>query len=383
MNLKLIAAVFGLLIFSFAGYLIFGKMVDNPPKTNLGSLDTLGNKQTSETYFDFGDAPDGKQGQQFPSLLSSNGVRTQKTDEVWLGQTATTEKDSKQVNLDEADDGVKLAVNVCKQSTAYFFVRIKNPGQMVGTAYLNLYADWNKDGKWAGSDECANEWAVQNFIIDLGKQTEEIVVYKLQFTAGKNTGEIWYRGAVTVDQQMNETSTGEFLSGEVEDWGPKTGDEKYYNFYCMPDPLVISHGSRGNGKILPDLFSEPIFDAQFGQNFQPKNLKRQVTIKNNTFTFESSVKDIDPPKRSVPDFVDVRVSFGIGGKEAVLEKRCAVIVEHDELTIETPSRRTFPVPSKAPSVETKSGGSTKTESTEPTPTEVHSIQEGIPGVVKY
>ena len=381
MNQKPIAAVVSFLVLGFVGYFIFGNIINKPYKTNFDSSNALSGKQTSETNFDFGDAPDGKQGQ-FPSRLISNGARTKKTDDVWLGLVATIEKDSKQVNIDEADDGVKLNATSCKQSTAYFFVRIKNPGKMKGAAYLNLYADWNKDGRWRGSDECATEWIVQNFPIDLGKQTNEIAVYAPQFTAGKNTEKIWYRGVVTLDQKMDETATGEFASGEVEDYGPKSpGEEKYYNFYCMPDPLTINHGSKGGVKILPDFFSEPIFDLQFGKNFKPKDPKRQVAIQNNTFTFESSNKDIDPPKRSVPHFVDIRVRFGAGGKEAEVEKSCTVIVEHDEATIKIP-RRSFPILSEIPQIKTESGGTTKTESPESPQTEAHPIQEGAPAFIK-
>ena len=361
MNPKLVIATIGFLVLGLFGYFVFAKTVIKPPKTGL----PVGGVESS---FDFGDAPDGSQGQEFPSLLASNGARVKKIDDLWLGEAVTIEEDSKQVNIDEADDGVRLDANPCKESTAYFFVSIANPGKMTGTGYLNLYADWNKDGVWRGSDECATEWVVQNFTIDLGKQTEKTAVYKAQFTAGKNTDLIWYRGAVTLNQKMNEAATGEFASGEVEDYGPKSpGDEKYYNFYCMPDPLVINHGSSGEVKILPDLFSEPIFDAQFGKKFQPKDEKRQVTIGNNTFTFESSEKDVDPPKRSVPHFVDIRVRFGAGGKEAGVEKSCTVIVDHDEPTIETPSRRSFPAPTETPQV--------KTESPQ---TEGHPVLEGVP-----
>src|SRR3989344_1472123 len=373
MNPKLVGGVLGLLALGLVGYFVFANIVSKSPKTSSGA---------AEITYDFGDAPDGKQGQQFPSLLAENGARVKKTDDVWLGQTVTVEKASKQVNVDEADDGVKLSASSCSQSIAYFFVRIANPGKITGTAYLNLYADWNKDGRWGSSDECAAEWVVQNFAVDLGKQTDEIAVYVPQFTAGKNVEKIWYRGTVTLDAQMNETATGEFASGEIEDWGPSLeGEEKYYNFYCLPDPLVINHGSKGDVKILPDLFSEPVFDVQFGQNFQAKNSKRQVTIGNNTFTFESAETDIDPPKRSVPHFVDLRVRFGAGGKEATIEKFCTVIVEHDEETTEIPVRRTFPIPSGSPTVKTESGGSTKTESPESQP-ENHPVQEA-PGIVNF
>lgn len=373
---KLIAVVVGFLILGLASYFIFVNTAKRPPQT----LQTA--TSSAEVNLDFGDAPDGKSNSQFPSLLVSDGARTKKTDDVWLGQTVTGEKDSKQIDLDEADDGVKLNLNSCKQSTAYFFVHIKNPGKISGTAYLNLYADWNSDGKWSGGDACGQEWAVQNYPIDLSKQTNEIAVYAPLFTAGESTEKIWYRGSVTLDQKMNEASTGEFASGEVEDYGPHSpGDGKYYNFYCMPDPLIIKHGSKGNIKILPDLFSEPIFDVQFGEKYNPRDFKRQVTILKQTFTFESSNKDVDPPKRNVPHLVDLRVRFGKEGKEAVLEKSCTVIVEHDELTIETPSRRTFPVPSASGSIKTKSPANPALPTSSPVQEENHPIQE-TPGLLK-
>src|SRR3972149_12244362 len=154
MNQKLIAGAVGLVVLGFVGYFIFANIANKSAKTDFSA------KGGPAASMDFGDAPDGAQGQ-FPSLLASNGARSKKTDDVWLGQAVTIEKDSKQVNVDEVDDGVKLNAKSCKQSTAYFLVRVKNPGKMKGVAYLNLYADWNKDNRWSGRDECAQEWVVR------------------------------------------------------------------------------------------------------------------------------------------------------------------------------------------------------------------------------
>ena len=314
-------------------------------------------------------------------MLGWDGVRAQKTDEVWLGQTATTETDSRQIDQDEADDGVKLDLSSCNKSTAYFFVRIKNPGETQGTAYLNLYTDWNKDGKWDARDECAEEWAVRNFAVDLDKQKVEIAVYSLEFTAGKNVEKIWYRGVVTLNQQMSEASSGDFQSGEVEDYGPKlSGDEKYYGFYCVPDPLKIKHGGEGTFKILPDFFSEPISDIAFGQSFQQLNFIRKATLQKNVVRYESSYKDVDPPGRSDVHYVDLKVGFGGGVSQ---NKSCTVIVEHGELTTKTPSGKSSPKPSGAPAIKTESGGLTKTEDKpSPPPSDSH-IQEGAPGLMEY
>ncbi|MBI2012276.1 hypothetical protein HYS91_05945, partial [Candidatus Daviesbacteria bacterium] len=182
MNPKLIVIVISFLVLGFVGYFIFSNIVNKPSDGDFSA------KGGPTSGWDFGDAPDGKptsyegsfaQTGQFPSLLASNGARVKKTDDVWLGQKVTIEKDSKQVNADEADDGIRGTSTSCRESINYFFVRIKNLGQMTGIAYLNLYADWNKDGRWAGRDECAPEWAIQNFPVDLSKQTEEIAVYEV------------------------------------------------------------------------------------------------------------------------------------------------------------------------------------------------------------
>lgn len=321
MNIKIIAVVFSLLALMLVAFLGF---------TNY--------QKANKTPFDFGDAPDGKAAGYFSSLFKSNGARAKKTDDIWLGQSVTMENDSKQVNLDEADDGVKLSLNSCQTSKAFFFVHLKNPAK-TGTAYLNLYADWNKDGKWQGADECASEWAVRNFPIDLSKQNQEVAVYVPEFTAGKNTNDLWYRGIVSLNQQMNEGATGEFESGEVEDYdNPKEeGNDKYYGSYCDPDPLKIKHGDKGEVKILPVFFSEPINKVEFSQNFGPVNDKRQVSIQNNVITYTSLAKDVDPPKRSENHDVDFKVSFGAGAVEAILGGRCVVTVEHDEITTETPA----------------------------------------------
>ncbi len=368
MNPKLIAIVVGFLILGFVGYFIFANIVNRLPKTNLPEGGAVG------ADFDFGDAPDGKQGQEFPSLLSSNGARVKKTDDVWLGQTVTYEKDSKQVDSDEADDGVKINANSCKQSTAYFFVRIRNLGKISGTAYLNLYADWNKDGRWSGSDECAAEWAVQNFPIDLGKQTDEAAVYQTQFTAGKSIEEIWYRGTITLDQQMNESATGEFNSGEVEDWNPSEIQKDYW-LYCDPYPLVLNHGDEKTVTIKADPTSQKIKSVALSTLVAPDNDIRKITQNGNSFTYKS--KKVDGPKRDEPDAIPYSAEFTDGEKWWDF---CPVTVRHDQ-PIKIPSKRGLPVPSLIPKVETKSGGSTKTP--EPEQTESHPIQEEVPGVMKF
>ena len=364
MNQKLIAGAVGLVVLGFVGYFIFANIANKSAKTDFSA------KGGPAASMDFGDAPDGAQGQ-FPSLLASNGARVKKTDDVWLGQAVTVEKDSKQVNVDEVDDGVKLNAKPCKQSTAYFLVRVKNPGKTKGAAYLNLYADWNRDNRWSGRDECAQEWVVRNFPIDLAKQTDEIAVYAPQFTAGENVEEIWYRGVVTFDQKMNESATGEFASGEIEDYGPSESQKDFW-LYCDPYPLVLNHGEEKTVTIKADPFSQKIKSVALSTLVAPDNAIRKITQKGNSFTYKS--KKVDGPKRDEPDFISYSAEFTDGEEWWDF---CPVTVHHDEPTIETPSRRSFPIPSETPAqIETGSGGSTKTEPPKSPQTDSHPIQEG-------
>ena len=155
----------------------------------------------------------------FPSLLGSDGARAIDTDVVWLGELRDKEDNSKQVDVDN-DDGVSADFKSCASSPVTFEVHLKKPGETSGIGYLNLFADWNRDGQWSGSDECAAEWALQNFPIDLAKQTDPIQSYIVPVPTGKETN-VWYRAVVSYDEKLTRSDGGgEFSAGEVEDYGP-------------------------------------------------------------------------------------------------------------------------------------------------------------------
>ena len=158
----------------------------------------------------------------FPSLLGSDGARAIDTDIVWLGELRDKEGNSKQTDADN-DDGVVAELSPCGSGKVTFMVHLKKPGKTTGIAYLNFFADWNRDGQWAGSDKCAPEWALKNHPLDLSKLSEEISAVTVYFPAGERTEDIWYRTVISLDQKMeNENGGGELLAGEVEDYGPVT-----------------------------------------------------------------------------------------------------------------------------------------------------------------
>ncbi len=191
----------------------------------------------------------------FPTLLEHNGAHA-KSGDVWLGVLRDSEGNRKD---DDNDDGVVADLAAGK---ATFLVHVAKPGKTIGTAYLNLWADWNLDGQWSGGDE----WALQNHPIDLSKQISDLQPYVVSFPAGKNT-DVWYRATVSLDEKIiSENGGGEFGVGEVEDYGPAQlilSDKdangrprvpsKTRGLLCYPSPLLIDHGQsiEFNVGVLP------------------------------------------------------------------------------------------------------------------------------------
>lgn len=294
------------------------------------------------TLLDFGDAPDHKRTFYtggtaigvFPSLLAADGARTLATDRVWLGDRVNREQNSKQVNADEHDDGVTLALSSCTKSTARFRVHVANPGVTKGTAYLNLFVDWNKDGVWSGRDRCAAEWAIQNHPINLGKQAKAIEVYAPTFTAGVPTRGLWYRAVVTVDQPMtSERGKGVFRSGEVEDYGPQLYTTERYAAECTPALLTVDHSGKGEFTIKEKPGSPAAFTVSFANSVTPATKSRKLSVLGKKVVYESKKKD--PPARFDPaqEIVDVRVRFG---KKASILIQCIARVRHTAVKPNTP-----------------------------------------------
>ncbi len=311
----------------------------------------FGSLVQAATKYEFGDAPDGgltfytgsgvaKVGA-FPTKLSSNGARIADTDVVWMGEKVNKEADSNQA--DQFDDGVAVELKANKNSKAYIFVHVKEPGKISGTAYINLFFDWNKDGKWedATTDPIPSEWAVRNFPVDLSLQTKAVKVYVPEFMAGSNVANIWYRALLTKDERFvysasNTFGQGLYEQGEVEDYGPWVKSGKKYKIVCTPDLRVIRHGKTGFFRIRPKYLGAPnITNVLFANSVAPRNNDqrsnnsiRDVRIfgKNNKGAMISyRSKKIDPPARVVFEDFSVRARYG---KEASVLATCHVAVVH-------------------------------------------------------
>jgi len=94
---------------------------------------------------DFGDARDPS----YPSLLASNGARHLDFGYEWLGPSVNGEIDSKQVDRDEYDDGVRfldgsIVVDIRTSGLAGRY-DINDRDKVI---YLNAWIDWDRDGDW-------------------------------------------------------------------------------------------------------------------------------------------------------------------------------------------------------------------------------------------
>ena len=204
-----------------------------------------------QQLLDFGDAPGGgrpagygKRGR-FPSLLANEGARASDTSYAFLGKAVTTEPDSRQVDRDNRDDGV-FTMGFPRFSRADVSVLVTLPTAGLpdrGTAYLNLFYDWNRNGRWQGIDRrCrrpAPERAVQNRPIDLSAQAGREELYRVRFRTGRFVGPMWARAILTVDKLWEDPKgRGVFERGEVEDSlvAPLSGDE----FACLT--RTVEHG---------------------------------------------------------------------------------------------------------------------------------------------
>lgn len=292
----------------------------------------------------------------FPSLLGSDGARAVDTDIVWLGAERDKEANSEQVDAD-SDDGVVPKFNSCSASKVNFIVHLKKPGKTEGVAYLNLWADWDKDGDWLGSDKCASEWAVQNYEIDLSKQSEEMMIYAPEFVAGENVQDIWYRAAISYNEKLiRSDGGGEFSAGEVEDYGPvpitllsenATGrprpPSKVRGLICYPRPLFTEHG----GAITFTVGTMPGWEVPVSTGFgadnaglnaggtnitlpsgkitkQPKN-PNQFGDPNNPFVFVStSVHDVGLLE-TIPVVIEATYA-----DNTTAEVTCTILVWHPE-----------------------------------------------------
>jgi len=197
------------------------------------------------TDLDFGDAPDPS----FPSLLANDGARAT-PGSFWLGELGfppTAEVDAKLVDLDELDDGlIRLLVTPGRALVTFQAVLAESAEPR--TAYFNLLADVNRDGRWQafqGESGTIEEWAVVNQEVLLSPGERRAI--DTEFVFLRPGTDLWFRATLTSKpvEAVDWDGTGLFEEGEIEDYRIPPGTSDDWNFDCEPDPLVLFHGEVG------------------------------------------------------------------------------------------------------------------------------------------
>ncbi|MFQ5878886.1 MAG: TolB family protein [Dehalococcoidia bacterium] len=181
-----------------------------------------------EDWRDYGDAPDGTETGyagsvaigSFPTKPENNGPSHPWPFKVWLGEFVSVEPEP-EVGNDAADDGLQwLELTACDTSSALVMVNLGGltAAERAQPIFLNLLADWDRDGLWQGEDACAQEWALQNQVLDLSEQSPDstLAVLAVDFPGGAQVDEFWLR--LVVSRQPYDPAVGGELEGETEDY---------------------------------------------------------------------------------------------------------------------------------------------------------------------
>ena len=305
------------------------------------SLAGAASSASAETA-DYGDAPDGRPTGygalgEFPARLASDGARAVATDFAHLGKGVTREADSRQVDQDARDDGVFTRLKPCAQSEADVLVTLSTAGRAKGSAFLNLFFDWNRDGRWEGVDRrcggSVGEWALKNLRINLAAQSSNEQLYRIRFRAGSFVGPMWYRAVLSVDEPLrDERGTGSFARGEVEDFLYARNAD----FECVLPALT--HGTAKQAIVRPVVGADPgtrivtaklLGAAVTAERTISPNGVVTPNGKQATFTYRSRKQD----RRQNPIVVEmfkVQVQALVGGRTVTRTVTCTAVVAHEK-----------------------------------------------------
>ncbi len=178
--------------------------------------------EIGEDWRDYGDAPDGKLTfysssaaiGSFPTSVAT-GPSHESPFLFRLGEFESAEE-TPRIN-DSADDGLLwLEMNECDTSSALVAISLSGiPEADRDELTVNIFGDWNRDGDWEDSDGCNDEWALQNFALDVSGEPD-FTVLTVDFPGGDQVDEFWMRVMLT-DQDYNP-ATDNLLPGETEDY---------------------------------------------------------------------------------------------------------------------------------------------------------------------
>ncbi len=273
------------------------------------------------TQHDFGDAPNGAPSDYvngaltglFPNSPANGGPEHELSGRFWLGESVTGEANPV-LGADVADDGVLgMEVAACETSTLYLMVNLSglSAAERAEPLFVNLFADWNRDGPWQGTDNCADEWALQNHPLDLNAwdPNTPLILEAPQFTAGEQVKEFWYRFTLSATEIEEIATT--FPSGETEDY-----------LYTSDTLLAAITGGGLAAPFLAPLPSEPSFSCPGGiippGEWESSFLISQTSSSRSfrvTDIASADILEVKPPTHGmdVPSVADHSIEAGLLG----------------------------------------------------------------------
>jgi len=158
---------------------------------------------------------------------------------------------------DGGDDGIELPLNLpdCQWATFDYTVTVVDPAVDL---WVNIWLDWNRDGDWDDTVECAQgaapEWAVQNqFLFDLAAGANQMTTPAILSWHPENGPEkIWMRITLSEEPWKGGSNPGvKGNAGSGPDGKYQYGETEDYLF--TPDTsYTICQDFNGDGVINTD-----------------------------------------------------------------------------------------------------------------------------------
>ncbi|MCR4437667.1 MAG: SdrD B-like domain-containing protein [bacterium] len=185
-----------------------------------------------QLLLDFGDAPDTT----YPSHWINDGA-AHVIGDIWLGSGVSDELDTKQIDLDEYDDGINFLGYAADRGGPFINGGSFSPGDYAAIewiasgniseenpASLHIWIDWDRSGSW----EHPGEVVVDTTIVSTGSGTA--VFRAPEWLAGQPLGTTWLRARLDRAPVGTQTPTGLADNGEVEDYGDLLVDIELSSF---------------------------------------------------------------------------------------------------------------------------------------------------------
>ncbi len=184
---------------------------------------------------DFGDAPDTT----YPSHWINQGA-VHVIGDIWLGAGVSDELDTRQIDLDEYDDGINFLGFSQNPGGPFINGGSFSPGDYAAiewdargaisedqAAYLHIWIDWDRSGSWEHSDELV----VDTTVVSPG--VGRAVFRAPEWLAGQPLGTTWLRARLDREPVGTQLPTGVADDGEVEDYGDLLVDIELSSFQAV------------------------------------------------------------------------------------------------------------------------------------------------------